>query len=319
MWLISIAVTTNAEDITQLKTSLGVLSISKKDLKSEVDDTWVIKLDDKPIVDYKNLGEFTPSFITELGNGVESFDPPKGVSNKVVVVDIEGELMAGISRAKGGNACDGGYVSVFYFNKNGQSNLLEVPGGECAVVNRISMQDNKLVLQVAGLKTPLVYESGALKTLEIPAEPAKPDYKNSHASKKAFDCVTQTRADCPYFTNVYNGDLDFRNSLLDALKKSGFAIFEWDLEVPMTPIIIGGESFIYGQAWTKFTDERVEVLYSLKSKISVGLYYQEYDKGRFFGNPSTKEQQVLKDISEHSGKNPIGKAASEGPFPVVVI
>jgi len=301
----------HAESISQIKTKMGVLSLSKKSLKEEY--IWNIKLDNKVIAELNNeiYPPSSPSFMTALGNGPSSYNLPKGIIDKVSLVDSENELMVAIDMPTGGNACDGAFVSVFYIKKNGSFKLVNVPGDECTVVNKITVQENKMILYVAGIKKPLVYEDGGLKTLAVSAPPEAPVYKNEGAAKKAFECLKLDRENCPYFTEVYNNDSDFRNSLQDSLKKSGFAIFEGNLEDPMTPITIGGESFIYGNVLNKYTDEKIEVLYSLQRKISVGLYYQEYDKGNFFGNPSTKEQQVLKDINS-------GKAASEGPYPIVV-
>lgn len=323
--LCAIMSTASAERIYQINTSLGLLSLSKKNLKEELEETWVVKLDNKTITEFiKQLDAV--SFMTMLGNGEEFYSLPKGVSDKVAIVDSEGELMAAIVQSSHGNACNGGSVSVFFFQKSGASKLLEVPGGECTVVNKITVQGKKLILDVAEFAKPLVFESGQLKTLAVPAPPVKMVYEDLNAAEKAFKCVKEAREECPYFSEVYKGDAGFRESLDSALKESGFTnpvLGDDSMESPTTPIVISGEPYIYDDTWRKFSDnpgsDKIEVLYSLQKKRAVGLFYvEDSEKGKWFGNPTDLEKRVLDEAKSHSGSNPIGKAVSEGPYPVIV-
>lgn len=140
------------------------------------------------------------------------------------------------------------------------------------------------------------------------------------SATKAFGCVKQ--ADCPYFDALYNGDSNFKNAILKSLKKSRLPMFEWNMTSPLIPIVIDSKSFIYGDPYNKQTDRKLTVLYSLDKKTAVGIYYydrnKEDGKGTYFGNPSIKEQQVLRDIEYRGGVNPIGAAAGNGQFPIIV-
>lgn len=228
-----------------------------------------------------------------------------------------------------GNACGhNAYDTIFvaFLKTGGAFKSLDVPGG-CTLVNKASAEGKKLILDVAEFAKPLVFESGELKTLAVPAPPVKPVYKDFNAAEKAFKCVKEAREECPYFRDVYQGDSGFRESLVASLKEAGFtnSVLGDDSSDSYTaPILIDGESYIYGTTERKFSEnpgsDRIEVLYSLQSKRAVGLFYVEYyEKGKWFGNPTAKELQIL--ISAQKD-GPIRRAVYgngyEGLYPIIV-
>jgi hypothetical protein len=322
IWLCTVIINAHAKNLYQIKTSQGVLSLSKKNLS--FDSPWVIKLDNKKITEFENFGQFEPSFMTKLGNSEAFYKLPENVIDELAFVDSEGEIMVAIDESVQGNHCDGTFVAIFFYKKNSLGKLIDL--GECTHVNEISVENKKLILNVVEYKKPLVYESGNLKNLAVPAASVEPEYKDLNAAEKALKCVKADRGECPYFSEVYKGDSGFRESLDAALKTAGFTnpvLGDDSMDSPSTPIIISGESYIYDDTWRKFSEspgsDRVEVLYSLQQKRAVGLFYvEDSEKGKWFGNPTDLEKRVLDEAKNHSGSNPIGKAVSEGPYPVIV-
>lgn len=157
-------------------------------------------------------------------------------------------------------------------------------------------------------------------------EPVNSAPEKPASAKIAFKCVTSTEqsslVECLDLGYVYEGDSDFRNAIINSLKKSKLPAFKFDSTGLVRPIVIHGESFIYGSAWSNDTSHKVEidVLYSLKRNIALGQYHKDYDSEHgkliFFGNPSTNEQQVLRDINNMG--NPIGDAAMSSEYPIIV-
>lgn len=300
-----------AENIYQIKTSVGTISLAKKSLKED-DPIWTVKLDKKILREFEQQ-DLGPHFLSNS-------------ENKPVLVDHDGEVMAIVVEDFSGSACgESTYQAIFlvYITKNGIFKYLNIPTDGCTVVNETSVNGKKLEINLKEFAKPLVFESGELKTLAIPAPPVETVYKDSDAARKAFLCVKKARDDCPFFSEVYEGDLNFRNGLQVSFKEAGLSIPKWDMDGSMTPIVIEGESYIYGNAAIKLSLEpgrnSVEVLYSLQRKHSVGLYYvEDYDIGKWFGSPTEKEKKVLIDARDQSGKNPTGASISKGPFPIMV-
>ncbi len=329
-WLCAVIINAHAKDLYQIETSQGTLSLAKKKL-SEADSTWAVKLDKKILWEFESEGISKPYFMTVTGNGSDAYDQSGNSTNsKAAILDFQSEIMAIVVKDFMGNACggNGGYDLIFvaYLKADGTFKHLDVPTDGCTIVNKASTDGKKLILAVAEYAKPLVFESGQLKTLAVPAPPIKTVYEDLNASEKAFKCVKEARGECPYFSEVYKGDAGFRESLDSALKESGFTnpvLGDDSMDSSSTPIIISGEPYIYDDTWRKFSEspgsDRIEVLYSLQQKRAVGLFYvEDSEKGKWFGNPTDLEKRVLDEAKNLSGSNPIGKAVSEGPYPVIV-
>ena len=64
-----------------------------------------------------------------------------------------------------------GGIFVAFIKKNGAFKSLDVPTDGFSVVNKVSVEGKKLVLDVEEFAKPLVFESGDLKYLAVPASP----------------------------------------------------------------------------------------------------------------------------------------------------
>ena len=73
---------TYAENIYQIKTSLGTLSLAKKSLKED-DTIWTLKIEKKVLREIEMQGN-GPYFMSELGDSAA----------KPTLIDSEGEVMA---------------------------------------------------------------------------------------------------------------------------------------------------------------------------------------------------------------------------------
>jgi hypothetical protein len=115
-------------------------------------------------------------------------------------------------------------------------------------------------------------------------------------AKTALTCTE----DCPYFSDIYAGDAEFRKSFLTALKWATICKPEWvpdGVQTPMEPIAIGEATYLASTICEPHNcQHHIGFLYLESQKRTVGKYDAESGNSIWFGKPNGLERKEITNL-----------------------
>ena len=124
--------------------------------------------------------------------------------------------------------------------------------------------------------------------------------KDWYLTTQAMQC--DKLDNCLHFADVFIGDKDFRNSMLEALRQADIAQPSWlphGVNSPMVPLTVGTHPFLLGSICEprNCEEHRMLVLYSAEGANVVGLYeVEKHGEQRWFGHPDMLEKKLIRDL-----------------------
>jgi hypothetical protein len=116
-------------------------------------------------------------------------------------------------------------------------------------------------------------------------------------AKTALKCA-EKNSECPYFSDIYAGDAEFRKSFIDSLSSATIPIPNWILngtESPCLPVNVAGKTYLKGSICQPHNClyHQVIFLYLESQKRTIGKYVRENDAPIWFGNPTRLEREKV--------------------------